>query len=68
MDRLIERQTFYPDADIYEDWEKDDQLTREARRVCHTKADWMYFVRTWNAAAKKAGENVRIRSVEIGEW
>ncbi len=64
MYRTIERQTFYPDVDLREDWEKDSSLTREAQRICTTAADYAYFVRQWNAAAKKAGDNVRIRSVE----
>ncbi len=64
MYRSIERQTFYPEVDLYEEWEKDKALTREAQRTCQTAADYSYFVRQWNAAAKKTGENVRIRSVE----
>jgi hypothetical protein len=72
MYRIIEERTVYPSAmgpshDLYEAWEKNASLTKEAQRVCFTSEDYAYFVRKWNAAAKKAGENTRIRSVEV-DW
>lgn len=65
FDRVIESRTYYPPpTDLYEDWELDRDLTREAQRLCRTAKDFTVFVREWNAKAKRIGSYVRIRSVE----